>query len=100
MSNCSGNDAEFVFRHVDVESGAHGVSLSRPGLTVSQNGGVVALEAPFHQMAHGRIVDGALSRVQVVAKVEGKSLVFAQSYLPITNQSINQSDNDCNISRR
>ena len=77
MPNCPGNDAHFVFGHVDVEARAHGVRLPRARLSVGQHGRVVAFEASFHQMTDRRVVDGTLSGIQVVTKVERERLVFA-----------------------
>ena len=75
------DDPHLLFRHADVEPGAHRVRLSGPRLAVRQHGGVVALEAALDQMAHRRLVDAALRRVQVITIVESEGLVLAQSHL-------------------
>jgi hypothetical protein len=77
------NDAELLILDADRVATSHGEGFPAASLPIGQDGRIVPLEAPEHQVFHADFEDVLLSRADVENFVEGEGAILPDHQLVV-----------------
>lgn len=77
----SGYDPDYILVDLHIETGAHGVSFARTGLSVGEDSRVVSVQRALHETIHARFVNRPLIRLSIKNVIVSKGLVGAEENL-------------------